>query len=450
MNRTRTLENNEMSLYKQVSGSIYGILDHEKHENNSLPINPNLVYFKDKTLNSKYTESLFKDFGKIGPSAEFKHNLKIFYIFHLAFLLINIVTTVVHYSNGNQSYGHMLLRVTLLGFILCVSVLSAYLVLKIQGLLIKSQRIFLMLSLLTMFYLIICDERVLSGISNTSYHQEISSTVLIMGFYICMLRLVLLNSFFHLAIVTASALILALSFLMTFSSVSTLNSLTDFFTLLIFLSLELMETHQTDYRTRQLFWRKQMEEEYLDNYELVSEEGNTTAASIYTEIELVIQNCDKIKANLKSAAAVIMYKDVKRKLKSAQSDLERVKRRLAQGTLTNITKLDQYSGLSEEEKKYIVQNFTNINNAVLKKAKPISTKLSSLVIFDRLPEVENLLCSVGVIWNLDIWFIYNTTQETVGIIGNYLFDKWQLMNTLMTTSNTVSSFFSTLEQVICI
>jgi hypothetical protein len=337
---------------------------------------------------------------------------------------------------------------TLLSFIFCISLLSAYLVLKIPGLLIKSQKIFLLISLLTMFFLILCDERVLSGISGTAYQQDISCTVLVVGFYICMLRVILLNSFFHLAVVSASALIASLAFFMAFSKVSNLNTLNDFFILLVFLALELMETHQTDYRTRQLFWRKQMEEEYLDNYELVSEDGNTTAASIFTDIELVIQSCDKIKANLKSAAAVIMYKDVKRKLKSAQSDLERVKRRLAQGTFSNITKLDQYSGLSEEEKKYIVQNFTNNNNEVLKKAKPISTKLlSASVMSERLVEVENLLNAVGTVWNLDIWFIFHSTNESVAIIGKYLFDKWQIVNTLMISSSISGNFFVALEQV---
>ena len=448
MNRTRTIEKNEISLYKQVSGSIYGILDHEKHENSSLPINPNNLLFKDRALNSKFTESLFKDLASIGPSIEFKHNLKLFYIFHLSFLLINLITTILHYTYGDQSYSHLILRLTLLSILFTLSLLCIYLVLKFQSLLLRSQKIFLSLSTFIVLYLILTDERVLSGLTNQPYSQSIPSTVLLIGFYICMLRHLLLNSFFHLAFITTLSLVLSLVFLLTFSTVSVLNSLADFLVLSIFLVLELMETHQIDFRTRQLFWRKQMEEEHLDNFELVCEGENTTAASICTEIELVIQSCDKIKVNLKSAAAVIMYKDVKRKLKSAQSDLERVKRRLAQGTLTNITKLDQYSGLSEDEKKYIIQNFTNAVETGFKKNKPVGAKLTSGSIWtDFSVEVENLMAAVGSVWNLDIWFIYNSTGQSISIIGKYLFDKWQLIGTLQVPSSTINNFFASLESV---
>ena len=55
MHRTRTFDNHDMALSKQVSGSVYGLLDHERHENQSLPINPNFLLFTDKTLNSKLT-----------------------------------------------------------------------------------------------------------------------------------------------------------------------------------------------------------------------------------------------------------------------------------------------------------------------------------------------------------------------------------------------------------
>lgn len=448
MNRTRTIENNEMSLYKQVSGSIYGLLDHEKRESSNLPINPNNLFFKDRTLNTKFTESLFKDITSIGPSLEFKHNLKLFYIFHMSFIVITLITTILHYAYGNQSYSHLVLRLTLLCFIFILSVLCAFLVLKFPSLLIRSQRLFFSLSTFLIFFLIVSDERILSGITNQPYSNSVQGNILIIGFYVCMLRHLLLNSFYYLVLICVPSLMLTLVFLMVFSTVSVLNGLADFFILGVFLVIELMETHQTDYRTRQLFWRKQMEEEYLDNFELASEGENTTAASISTEIELVIQSCDKIKMNLKAAAAVIMYKDVKRKLKSAQSDLERVKRRLAQGTLTNITKLDQYSGLSEDEKKYIIQNFTNVVETGFKKNNPISAKLSTIHIWTEYSaEIENLMAAVGSIWNLDIWFIYNSTGQSIPLIGKYLFDKWQLISTLQISQTIISNFFVTLEQV---
>ena len=69
-------------------------------------------------------------------------------------------------------------------------------------------------------------------------------------------------------------------------------------------------------------------------------EENSDISNINTEIELIIQSCEKIKQTIKTANALIMFKDVKNKLKSAQSELEKVKRRMAQGYKIEHSKTD--------------------------------------------------------------------------------------------------------------
>ena len=447
MNRTRTIDNHDMSVYKQASGSIYGLLDHEKHENHTLPVNPNFLTFSNKTLNKKLAESLYRDVTCNGPSIEFKNNMLFFYIFHTSYLLISLFTNILLYTNNYQSYSHFSLRITFVSIIFTISYLILFLLLKFYSLLNHSRLLFSGLGVLMICYLVVCDERVLSGISGQVYQSSCSTTVISIGLYIVIFRYVLLDSFLFLILLSIFALALTLIGLMVFSTVSVLSGVSDFLILLVFLVIELMETHQIDLRTRQLFWRKQMEEEYLDNIDNLDRE-DTGFTNINTEIEILIQWCEKIKQTIKTVTAVIMYKDVKNKLKSAQNDLEKVKRQMALGGFANVVKLEQHPGISEEDKLFIVQNFTN-NNPLAPKRSRLSAKRLNMGNYWSVgnSEIENLLGSVGNYWNLDIWFIYSSTGSSLHIIGKHLLDRWRLVEGVGIPEQACDAFFMTLERV---
>ena len=253
MKRAISFKTHDIPIYNQVASSIYGLLDHEKQENENLPINPNSLQFKDKTLDEKLSESLYKDTKNPGVSEEFKSNLLLFYIFHLSFLLIFFTITVLLFTTNSQSYNHFTLRITFLSVIFIISLLILFFVLVFPNLLSKSRQMFTGLGLIVGVYLILCDERILSGISGQKYNSSCSSTVLLIGLYTVMYRHVLLDSFVYLLIISTFALSLSLITIVAFSSVSVLSGLGDLLILLVFLVIQVMETHKMDYRTRQLF-----------------------------------------------------------------------------------------------------------------------------------------------------------------------------------------------------
>lgn len=447
MNRTKTLDNHDLSLYRQASGTIYGLMDHFKHENQTLPVNPNSLSFHEKGLNKKLTESLYRDQSHKGPSQEFKHNSLIFCIFHLTYLLISIITNILLYTNSEQAYNHFLLRITFLSFICTLSFLVLCMLFKFHNLLNHSRKLFSSLAGLVILYLIICDERVLSGISGEKLEVSNPGTVLLIGIYMVMFRYVLIESFVFMALISIFALGVALIFFMAFSSVSVLSGLSDFFTLLVFLVLQVMETHQVDLRTRQLFWRKHSEEEYLNDFDFTEEEDNGLT-NINTEIEILIKSCDRIKQTIKTVSAVIMYKDVRNKLKTAQSELEKVKRRMAQGGFANVVRLEQNPGISEDDKLFIFQNFTSNNIASSRKTRVKASDLFTSHSWSNVnSEIENLLKSIGNYWNLDMWFIYSSIGSSVYVIGKHLVQRWQLNELFCISEGVSDGFFMTLERV---
>ena len=139
-----------------------------------------------------------------------------------------------------------------------------------------------------------------------------------------------------------------------------------------------------------------MEEEYIENIDIVVEEHDTGLMNINTEIELIIKSCDRIKQTIKTASAVIMYKDVKNKLKSAQTELEKVKRRMAQGGFMNVSKLEQHPGISEDDKIFLLEYCTYLSNALPKKSRAKESRVSVIGMWrNSVSDVQNLLVGVG-------------------------------------------------------
>lgn len=448
MKRSASFEKNDLSLHHQAKGSVYSLMDHENHENINLPVNPNLLTYNDKILNKKLERSLFSNPGNVSPSLEFKNNLILFSIFHISYLSISIVITSLMYSVSNQSEGNFLLKITFLSILSCFSLLMLSALLRFRALLMKSRELISLLSIFMVFFMIVCDDRVLSGMNGEAGTSAGQHTILAIALYLAVVRYALMDSFKHLAIICITSVVISLIAIVVFSSTALLSGLADFFILLAFLVVMLMDTYQNDLRTKQLFWRKQKEKEYTSESQ-DELESDDLLTSIKTEVEVLIQSFDKIKKNIKSVCAVIMYKDVKNKLKFAVTEIERVKRRMAQGTFMNVVRLEQHPGISENDKLFIFENFTDPSQASAKR----STKLKQSRISEaplwpsQGSELDMLLAGIGTVWDFDIWFVHQTTGHSVSLSAKYVMKKWTLAETLKIEESISDNYFMALERV---
>jgi hypothetical protein len=445
MKRTITFEKSELSLYMQANNSIYSLLGHEKHENNDIPLNMNFLTFADKNLNKKLTNTLFVNQETSALSQGFKYNLTLFNIFHLWCLITLIVSTSVMYSKDQLTKRQLMLQMTLLMVIFTVSVVFVYSLFRVKQVTMYTREILAGVVAFMTFYLTFTDPRVFSNILNT---QFTGGNTLIIGFYLVSLRKATMDDFRFLLFSVVFALVISLVFVLVFMDQSLPSGLQDFFILLGFFSIESFDVYQADLRVKHLFWRKE-KEQVLEEV-LVEDNSESSFTSLNTEIEVIIQSCDKIKKTIKTACDVIMYKDVKTKLKMAQVELERVKRRIATGSMMEVVKLEQHPNISENDKLFIFENFTDFSrNTNKRKSRLHESRVYPAPKFaNEVAEFEGLMGSFGTIWNFDIWFVHQTTGSSIYVTAKYLMNKWLLATQLDLVQSTIDNYFLTLEHVI--
>lgn len=449
MKRTVTNEKSELSLYMQANNSIYGILAHDKHESTDLPLNKNLLSYTEKNLDTKLTRSLFAHPESATISSGFKYSLILFSIFHFAYLAVTISIISMLYTLGKMPKIIYMTQITVLIVILITSVLIFYSFIKNRKMLMHSRIMLTGLGIIIVFYLIFTDNRILSSILKKPPLEEGQQNIIMLGIYIVSFRYILMDSFKCLLLLILIAINLTLILFLAFSSISGLSLLSDFFILLAFLIIQAFDTYQMDFRIKQLFWKSEKELHDMEEYDIEENGDINVISSISTEVEVLIKCCDKIKKDIKSAYDVIMYKDVKSKLKVAQIELERVKRRLAHGTIMDVVRLEHHPGISEEDKTFIYENFTDFNRSQVKRKSRYSDSRVTVSsgIKGEFDEFEDLLEGIGNYWNLDIWFIHQTTCGSLYFAANYIINKWNLFTSLNISMHTSDSFFMTLESV---
>ena len=124
-----------------------------------------------------------------------------------------------------------------------------------------------------------------------------------------------------------------------------------------------------------------------------------TVPGINTEAENVLEKCDEICANLKNISRVVIYKDVKKLLKSSICGIEKIKRKVAHGGFET-AKIALSPAIDEEDRAFICENFMEIGSAVLNvntiTVSDISENIHQFP-FSRygIEELESVLASLG-------------------------------------------------------
>lgn len=157
------------------------------------------------------------------------------------------------YSNSEIDYQHYTIRMIFLIIIFLYLYVLIYLFWKYVNTLYYFNLYFSILGVLIMLYLIICDERVLSGITQTDYNAASQTHILVMACFIVLLRMVSFENFMLVSSISFFSSILLLSLYLGLSSISPYALLSDFFVYLIFCVLQTIECNQSEYRAKQLF-----------------------------------------------------------------------------------------------------------------------------------------------------------------------------------------------------
>ncbi|CAG9320849.1 pde-4_2 [Blepharisma stoltei] len=443
--------------FRQTGHAIYSVLGHEEHESICFPINPNFISYKEKVLNQKYLESLcFHKHNDNNLSREYKNNLLIFYLFLTCYLVISLATWSLLYNSDKIKTGPFTVRMIFLTMILVMSYTVLYFIWKYHHFAYYTNLFFGILGLLIMFYLVLCDENVLSGMFGNDYNPNAQTHTLAMACFIVLLRTITYDNFFIIVGISFITMILMLGCFLTLTSLSPIAVLSDFFILVIFFVIQIIESHQAEMRAKQLFYRKIKEEEALDPNPSFLEPEKNTQNMFNSEIEVTVGAIDKIKQNIKAAATVIMFKDVKVKLKNATIEIEKIKRKIAHGDMFmfNVDKFSENQEMDEQDRAFVLQLCLDQKHE--KTQRGAVRRVSMLDVQEKKPEflaksygmeeLETVLYCVGVNWKFDIWFVYQTTGSSLSIVAKYLFQKWSLNETFSIQEEVSDRFFQALER----
>ena len=445
----------EESLLHQAMPELYTLLAHSKYESSSIPMDPNLLKFKNNLLETQFFNSLISNHQDMNKSSsEFTFSLISFGIFYTVFTAVKLISTIILYLNHQASYSSLVFQCFFIGS-LSVSLAAIFrLTYKRQSFRKRSRILFGIFSMFLSAYLIIGDERIYSEISAYEYHSNHIDHLLPMLAFIIKFKQLFFNSFKHFLTLVLWTMSLYLALFMYSSQVDKTVISAEFFIIAFFLTLEVFDVNQCEYRMKQIFYRKLKENQFDSNLK-EAESISTPGDDIQCGLEVVVKMCEDLQNTLRSASHISMCPELRNTLTTAFSGIESIKRRIVKSDIFKEVVIDRHGQLDEEDKEFICQNYLVIPSA----SASITSSIKHNTFVDNLntqhissfqdygiQQLQNALSGVGLNWNFDIWLIYSASGHSVFIMGKYLMKKWSLDESLDIPETVSDSLFIKIEE----
>jgi hypothetical protein len=294
---------------------------------------------------------------------------------------------------------------------------------------------------------------VFQGITGDDCRSHLFPTIVEIVGFTYSYRRVLFDSYRHLVFTLIPVLIILLVLLLTYSHDPFFTVLSEFAAVSLFVVSQIVEINIVENRTIQLFYRMEKEESgheinlkknkgKEDYFE--SENKNSLAKSLE-------KKCDFVISELKYAASVIIFKDVKTRLKKAQSELLKIKSKIEK--ITSDTNFEIVThDLDAEDKEFIAQNFLKVStigrpNSNKRKTRNLNSSSKLIQTLSILSGLHDYLSKLGKDWNLNIFYIQEKTSKTISVVSAYIFSQHVLERTLKVSEETFVSFFDLVESV---
>eukprot|EP00359_Climacostomum_virens_P006720 CAMPEP_0204911428 /NCGR_PEP_ID=MMETSP1397-20131031/9778_1 /ASSEMBLY_ACC=CAM_ASM_000891 /TAXON_ID=49980 /ORGANISM="Climacostomum Climacostomum virens, Strain Stock W-24" /LENGTH=625 /DNA_ID=CAMNT_0052081979 /DNA_START=195 /DNA_END=2068 /DNA_ORIENTATION=+ len=297
-----------------------------------------------------------------------------------------------------------------------------------------AQEVYVVLGLMIVAYYVAGDGRTLTGETTMNNHLAAVLTVLL-------LKQLLFENFKALMIVTMPMLVAWLPAILPTSDNSRSLDVGDFLILCLVVFFILISSRVGDLRARHIFWRKDKEAKSMMKTEL----NPGAEEKPLTEVEDLIQLVIKVKDHVKGAVKVIMFDDVKEKLKNAVLMLERIKFQIAKGMSSTTNHLLEKNSQLDDEDKAFIAHFFMPSSFSLARSGTLKSLPESRAVHFGLEKYDAMLATVGRNWSFDIWFIFDSTEKSLSILGPYLFKQWSFNEAFAIPEAVTERFFIELE-----
>lgn len=433
--------------------SEYLILKHDQNEVPNLPVDSNLLYLLDKKMRNKYFETLYIDENTKSISKEFGYSLLNYYIYYSLIMVFNLILSVCLNYSSEISSNFFTFHIILTSFFLFFGYIYLLVLNKSSTAIMLNKPVFVIFNILVYLYLIVGSSQVFEGISSDSMKSHLIPTLVELIGLTYIYRRLLFDSYRHLILSLIPVLIIFLLLNIIYSTVSVYTTLTEFACFTLFSFMQIIEAHSVENRTIQLFYRMEKEECRSKNLKNRSSELNAKSENNLTMLETLENKCEFVIKEIKHAISVIIFREVKLRLKSAQAEVVKIKNKLGSLNFPADVEL-AHEDLDDEDKAFIVQNygrnnlmsFSNFPRQKANGTKTVNIKAqfnkSVLVV------IEDYLRKLGSEWNINPFYIEEKTGKTFSVISSYIFKIADLEDFLKIPEEFFSSFFESLERVI--
>ena len=164
---------------------------------------------------------------------------------------------------------------------------------------------------------------------------------------------------YHRYIVFIISFTLILNGILTFylSPENTTEKTCEYLLTSLVLILQAIESYKVSMNSANIFYRLFTEEER----NVIAEEDHKEAnVEFISESEIAVEKCDKIIKEITNTKKIIIFKEVRDRLKSSIRSLRSIRKYLGRGEGPAAISLNQKSQIDDEDKQFIVQNFLNI------------------------------------------------------------------------------------------
>ena len=430
-----------------TKSAFYTVQNNEAKELKSVPVNTNTLSLP-KPLNNKLNYHLYFDRSSQNlGSPEFKSNLVYFYCYYTLCLSAALSLIILLRHTESLSTKHFQIHIICILVLVATSAVILILVQRHAGLLI-AQKLFLALSYLSYSYFILGDERVLCKITGENYESRNQIHFNLFLVTLCpMLRYIFFDCFLYVLLSTLPAICCYLIVHLSITPFSLYSSLSEVAFISIFLLIQIIETYRIDLRIKQTFWRQVIE---VDTNKRLNESQKVKNVGFGSEVELIVDLCEKIKSKLKDIRKIIMYKDVKITIKSLISDIEKIKWKSVH---YNEPKVLFDSSMDEQDKEYIKQTCLVPLNMHADTISRSFTDIDGNASFQKpnkklfVSDLEDILPAFGTDWNFDIFFIIDATGHSIPIVGKYLLSRWTINEIFSIPAPISYKYFESIEKI---
>ena len=418
-----------ITLVSQANDAVYSLLEKTKFEHIKLPVDVNTLNFENKGLDLKYREfMLCNSQDRSGFSPELLNHLIFFYFVLTTYYILTLTIVLTAYFSGDIRQGQMLVQLILLtGLVVlfyCVLVLAK----KRRKWLLNIRSLLTPLICLLILYLSFTDKASMEAIFGSSQRLLFSTHTLPILLFLQVSLFVTLYHFPSVLTLSTVSILSELTIKVTLHSFSSLLILEEIFILVIFALIICFTAYIRDTRSKKIFYQLQKEEQ-AHKIMQKTYAAHQIETGIKTEVEKAADICDSVRKTIKEASAVIIYNDIRGKLKEVLNKIDDLRNKIVRGVFVEQAELE-FKQEDPENEKFIRQMYLD-KTLISRKNTLLSMKtLNDIPLSPGLPtqgesEVNSALLSIGRAWNFNIWPVFEQCGHSASLVGSYIFTKWE-------------------------